>query len=124
MKIRKIHVFIFLFYAFISSFAAAAEKPNIIIILADDMGYGDVSCYGQQKFKTPNIDRMASEGAMLTDFYTSCPYCAPTRIALLTGRYQFRSGLTKNPAPDEDMTSDSRGIPANEITLGNIFQKA
>ena len=103
---------------------SAEEKPNVIVILADDMGYGDIGCFGNKKFKTPNLDHMAAEGARLTDFYSACPYCAPSRISLLTGRYQFRSGLTKNPAPDENKEADKRGIPGNEITLGNIFQKA
>src|SRR6185436_12353524 len=76
------------------------SRPNVIIILADDMGWGDLGCYGNPKFKTPNIDRMAKEGSRLTDFYSTCPYCAPSRAALLTGRYQFRSGMTQNPAPD------------------------
>jgi arylsulfatase A-like enzyme len=108
----------------ISVAGAAKEKPNVIVILADDMGYGDLGCFGNKAFKTPNIDRMASEGARLTDFYSPCPYCAPSRVSLLTGRYQFRSGLTKNPSPDEAKDADRRGIPASEITLGNVFQKA
>jgi uncharacterized sulfatase len=102
--------------------AAPNEKLNVIIILADDMGYGDLGCYGQTKYKTPNIDRLASEGARLTDFYVPCPYCAPTRAALMTGRYQFRSGMTRNPAPDEKQ--NEIGIPDDEITLGQMFQKA
>ena len=105
--------------------AAPEEKPeklNVIIILADDMGWGDLGCYGQTKFKTPNIDKMAREGARLTDFYSSCPYCAPSRAALLTGRYQFRSGIVRNPAPDEGV--DNIGISNDEITLGQAFQRA
>src|SRR5437867_644376 len=89
---------------------AKPAQPNVIIILADDMGWGDLGCYGHPSFKTPNIDRMAKEGARLTDFYSPCPYCAPTRASLMTGRYQFRSGITRNPAPDEGI--NDIGLPA------------
>src|SRR5689334_14624324 len=75
---------------------AAARKPNVIVIFADDLGYGDLACYGHPQFKTPNLDRMAKEGARLTQFYSACPYCAPSRATLLTGRYQFRSGIVNN----------------------------
>ncbi|MGZ4963642.1 MAG: sulfatase family protein [Limisphaerales bacterium] len=110
-----------LLLALIATLSASAHT-NVIIILADDMGYGDVGCYGQKKYKTPNIDKMAKEGARLTDFYTPCPYCAPTRASLMTGRYQFRSGITSNPAPDSGV--NDIGIPDDEITLGQAFQKA
>src|SRR5829696_719842 len=89
--------------------AAKPLRPNVIIILADDLGWGDLSCYGNTKFKTPNLDRMAAEGARLTDFYTPCPYCAPTRASLMTGRYQFRSGITANPTPNQGM--NDIGLP-------------
>jgi hypothetical protein len=85
---------------------AAAQAPqgvrgtNVIILYADDLGWGDLGCYGHPKFKTPHIDRMAAEGVKLTNFQSICPYCAPSRAGLLTGRYQFRSGMTRNPAPD------------------------
>ena len=74
-----------------SSFSA---PPNIVVILADDLGYGDLSCYGHPKFKTPRIDQMAAEGVRLTQFNTPAPFCAPTRAALMTGRYPFRCGMT------------------------------
>jgi uncharacterized sulfatase len=109
--------------AFCSTLTVLAQpksgKPNVIIILADDLGYGDLSCYGT-KFKTPNLDRMASEGARLTAFYTPCPYCAPTRASLMTGRYQFRSGMTRNPAPDGGI--NDVGLPASEMTLPELFR--
>ena len=92
----------------------------MIIILADDMGWGDLGCYGHPTFKTPNIDRMAKEGARLTDFYSPCPYCAPTRASLMTGRYQFRSGIMRNPAPDEGI--NDIGLPASEITLAQALK--
>jgi arylsulfatase A-like enzyme len=114
----KLLLLLALIYSIIPAFA----HTNVIIILADDMGYGDLSCYGQKKYQTPNIDKMASEGARLTDFYVPCPFCAPTRAALMTGRYQFRSGITGNPAPDAGI--NNIGISDDEITLGQAFQKA
>ena len=77
-----------------------------MIILADDLGYGDLGCYGHPRFRTPNLDRMASEGVRLTQFNTPMPFCAPTRAALLTGRYPFRCGLSTNPTPDADAAAD------------------
>jgi uncharacterized sulfatase len=101
---------------------AAAERPNIVVILADDLGYGDLGCYGHAKFKTPHLDRMAAEGSRLTNFQTPCPFCAPTRASLLTGRYPFRSGMNGNPAPDGGV--NELGIPDNELLLGELFQQA
>ncbi len=72
----------------------ADEKPNIIIILADDLGYGDVGCFGSKRFKTPNIDGLAKDGIRFTDFHSNGAVCSPTRAALLTGRYQQRTGIT------------------------------
>lgn len=71
----------------------AAEQPNLIIIMTDDMGYGDAGCYGGTMFPTPRIDRLAKEGMRFTDFHSSCPVCSPTRAGLLTGRYQQRAGI-------------------------------
>lgn len=81
---------------------AAELRPNVIIILADDLGYGDLGCYGHAKFKTPNLDRMAAEGARLTQFNTPAPFCAPTRASLMTGRYPFRCGMMANPPRTAD----------------------
>ena len=97
-------------------------RPNIIIILADDLGWGDLGCYGNKKYPTPNLDRMAAEGVRSTQFYVPCPYCAPTRAALLTGRYQFRSGVTRNPAPDAGI--DDVGLPDKELTLAELLRSA
>jgi len=78
----------------VRSFALAEGKPNIIIILADDYGYGDVGCYGSKRFKTPNIDALAAGGMRFTDFHSNGAVCSPTRAAFLTGRYQQRTGIT------------------------------
>ncbi len=70
-----------------------AVKPNIIIVMADDLGYGDLSCYGSKMINTPNLDKMAAEGMRFTDFHSNGPVCSPTRAALLTGKYQQRVGI-------------------------------
>ena len=107
--------------------AGPAPRTNVVIILADDLGYGDLSCYGHPKFRTPNLDRFASQGARLTDFYVPVPYCAPTRAALLTGRYPPHCGLTKNPFPDSDpevKDGNHLGLPVDEVTLADLLRAA
>jgi arylsulfatase A-like enzyme len=76
-----------------TNFDINTKKPNIIIIVADDLGYGDVSMNGSKNLHTPNIDRLASEGIKFTDFHSNGTVCSPTRAALLTGRYQQRTGI-------------------------------
>jgi len=105
-----------------SQIAAKEQKPNVLIILADDLGYGDISSYGQKNISTPNIDNLAKRGVRCTDFYAPTPYCAPSRATLLTGRFPLRHGLITNPAPDAGI--NDVGINAREITLGNVFQEA
>lgn len=88
---------------------AAAEKPNILIIFTDDQGYADLGCYGNQKIKTPGLDRLAKEGTRFTSFYAQT-VCGPSRSALLTGRYPIRS--------------QGWGMPASEITFAELICKA
>lgn len=71
----------------------APQRPNVVLILLDDMGYADIGCYGAKDIRTPNIDRLARDGVRLTDCYSNGPVCTPTRCGLLTGRYQQRFGL-------------------------------
>lgn len=104
--------------------AADEKKPNVIIILADDLGYGDLSCYGHPKFKTPRIDQMAAEGARLTQFNCPAPFCAPTRASLMTGRYPFRCGMNQNPAPDGGPEADALALPKSEVTLAQVMKSA
>ena len=77
----------------LSAVLSASEKPNIIIIMADDLGYGDVGCFGSKRFKTPNIDVLARGGVRFTDFHSNGASCSPTRAAMMTGRYQQRTGI-------------------------------
>ena len=113
-----------------TNLAAAAPTPdkkslpNVIVIYADDLGWGDLGCYGNKTFKTPRLDKMAAEGTRFTNFYSVCPYCAPSRFGLLTGRYPNRGGMTNNPAPDGGPNSDRVGIRDEEQTLGEMFQSA
>jgi arylsulfatase A len=99
----------------------AAPKPNIVIILADDLGYGDLGCYGHPTIRTPNLDRMAAEGMRFTDFYSAAEVCTPSRAALLTGRYAVRSGM----AHDQFRVLRPRStghLPAIEITIAEALK--
>ena len=100
------------------SVALAAEKPNIIILLADDMGFGDAGCYGHPLIKTPNIDRLAGEGVRLTSFVTGS-WCVPSRTQLMTGRYMPRVQFKG------DTGSDGKGgLPDSELTLAEGLKQA
>src|SRR5262245_44987965 len=102
--------------------AQAQRPPNVVILLADDLGYGDLGCYGHPTIRTPNLDRMAAEGMRFTDFYAAAPVCTPSRAALLTGRYPVRSGMAGDQRrvlfPDS-----TRGLPAEEITLAERLKE-
>ncbi len=88
----------------------AGKRPNIVVILTDDQGYGDISAHGNPVLKTPNLDRLRSEGVRFTDFHVS-PTCAPTRSALLTGRHEFRNGITHTILERERLTLDAITLP-------------
>ena len=77
-----------------TSIDAAALKPNIVLILVDDLGWMDLSCQGSRYYETPNLDRLASEGMRFTNAYAACAVCSPTRAAVQTGRYPARLGVT------------------------------
>ncbi|MBU6173219.1 MAG: sulfatase [Planctomycetes bacterium] len=93
MKYFLIPLCIALFASLTLLHAADPKKPNIIFILADDLGYSDLGCMGSPDIRTPNIDRLASEGVKFTDFYANAPVCTPTRTGFITGRWQQRCGL-------------------------------
>lgn len=103
--------------------AEEKSKPNFIVIFADDLGYGDLECYGHPKFKTPNLNRMAAEGARLTQFNVPVPYCAPSRATLLTGRYPWRHGVWFNPAPDGPRFNKDVGISDKEQLLSELLKE-
>ncbi len=121
------------------------RPPNIVLIVADDLGYGDLGCYGGRAIRTPNLDRLAQGGVRFTDYYSSSAVCAPSRSGMLTGRYPFRTGIIGNPFPKDEPVSrwlprkvghwlyglgviDLReddvppGIPDREITLAEALK--
>ncbi|MGC3946168.1 MAG: sulfatase-like hydrolase/transferase [Chryseolinea sp.] len=84
--VKRAVVFLLICSSSIIGFSQTPRLPNIILIVADDLGYGDLGCYGQKKVKTPNIDRLASEGLRFTQYYAGTSVCAPSRSAMLTGQ--------------------------------------
>jgi len=97
------------------------RKPNIVLILADDLGYAELGCYGQKRIRTPNIDRLAAEGLRFTQFYSGSTVCAPSRCCLLTGRHTGHTYIRDNR---ELPTEGQRPIPADAPTLGRTLQQA
>ena len=98
------------------------QKPNIVVIFCDDLGYGDLGCYGHPTIATPHLDRMASEGTKLTQFYVGASVCTPSRAALITGRLPQRSGMAGNRRV---LFPDSvGGMPADEITIAEKLKEA
>lgn len=96
------------------------RSPNVIVFLADDMGIGDVGCYGCRDIQTPNLDALARSGVRLTNFYVASPICAPSRAALMTGRYPARIGMSSEKNIESGM--DKPGIPPSEITLAELVR--
>ena len=94
---------------------APDQTPNIILIMTDDMGYGDLGIKGNPHIKTPHIDRLASQSAEMTYFYVS-PVCAPTRASLMTGRYNYRTGVT-------DTWVGRAMMDTKEVTLAEVLQQ-
>jgi arylsulfatase A-like enzyme len=100
----------------------ADDQPNLVIIFADDLGYGDVGVYGHPTIHTPHLDRMAAQGMRFTQFYTAASVCTPSRAALLTGRLPVRSGMASDGRrvlfPDSKL-----GLPSDEITLAEVLKE-
>jgi arylsulfatase A len=109
--------------SFLASLTAAAVSPagtpppNVVLIYCDDLGYGDLGCYGSP-IPTPNIDRLAGSGIRFTHFYSGNPVCSPSRTALLTGRYPVRAGVPRVLFP-----YDSTGLPPSETTLAQVLKQ-
>lgn len=115
-------IFVLLCSLLICLDSSGAKEPNIIIILADDLGYGDLACYGHPSICTPNIDRMAAEGLRFTDFYAGACLCTPSRAALLTGRLAIRSGMAGGPGRHVLYPNDPGGLPKDEITIARALK--
>ena len=120
----KVLSFILLSFAPASNLCAhaAAKPPNIVIILADDLGYGDLGCYGHPTIRTPNLDRMAAEGMRFTDFYVAACVCTPSRAALLTGRLPIRSGMAGSEKRRVIYAKDTGGLPLEETTIARALK--
>ncbi|MDG2126352.1 MAG: arylsulfatase [Verrucomicrobiales bacterium] len=95
----------------------ATQPPNIVLIVADDLGYGDIGCFGQQQLETPHLDRMAAEGMRLTQFYAGCTVCAPSRSVLMTGKHMGRTTVRGN-------STDPVIIQPGDTTLASVLQSA
>lgn len=100
--------------------AQSTRSPNVIIILADDLGYGDLGCYGHPTIRTPNLDRMAEEGTRFTQFYVAANVCTPSRAALLTGRLPIRNGIFGKR--QVFFTNSANGLPHSEITIAEALK--
>jgi arylsulfatase A len=99
-----------------------ADPPNIIVIFADDLGYGDLGVFGHPSYKTPNLDRMAFEGQKWTNFYVAAPVCTPSRAGLLTGRLPIRSGMCSDKR--RVLFPDSNGgLPQTEVTIARALKE-
>src|SRR5213593_2696400 len=112
----------------VGSAAPAAEKPNVVIILIDDLGRNDLGCYGSRYYRAPNLDKLAGNGVRFSDAYAACPVCSPTRASILTGKYPARLHLTDyiggarrgklNPAPYLHQ------LPLEEVTVAEALKEA
>ena len=103
---------------------AADPPPNIVFILADDLGYADLSCYGRREFRTPNIDRLAAAGLRFTQAYANSAVCSATRTALITGRYQYRLAVGLEEPLGGSSQRRNVGLPPTHPTLPSLLKKA
>ncbi len=121
-RLKKLHYLLLLFYLLACQAneqpTVESTPPNIVLIFADDLGYGDLSCFGQENYQTPYLDQMAKEGIKLTNFYVSQPVCSASRASLLTGCYANRVGVSGAFFP-----TDSVGLHPQEITLAELVKQ-
>lgn len=114
--------------ALVNRAAVGSTRPNILFILADDLGWGDLSCYGRPDYKTPNLDRLAGEGMRFTNAYSAAPVCTPTRIGFVTGRYPARLPVgLEEPIRDRKMLGErikTVGIPLEHPTVASLIKDA
>ncbi|MCA9126706.1 MAG: arylsulfatase [Planctomycetales bacterium] len=106
------------FFTVSSPLILAAERPNVIFIMADDLGYGDLGCYGQQVIHTPRLDQMAEEGLRFTQFYAGCPVCAPSRSVLMTGLHTGHTHVRGNASGDTLIQS----LRDQDVTVAEVLK--
>jgi N-acetylgalactosamine-6-sulfatase len=109
---------LFVFWMLLGTCARAQQAPNVVVLLADDLGYGDLSCFGSQSIETPHIDALARDGMRFTQFYAASAVCSPSRAALLTGRYPLRYGITGH------FTDNQEHLPTTTRTLAGVLREA
>jgi arylsulfatase A len=121
MSRSRFFCFCLVFFAFLTlQKALGAERPNIVLILADDLGFSELGCYGQKKIKTPRLDRLARQGMRFTRNYSGSPVCAPSRGALLTGKHSGHAAVRNNKAMQPE---GQYPIPESEITIAEVLAK-
>ena len=125
MKLFNFCLSLFAFSSILNpSISKETQQPNIIFIMADDLGYGDLGCYGQEKIQTPRIDQLAKEGMRFTDFYAGATVCAPSRCSLLTGKHNGHAYVRGNyEIGDWDSFLGQLPIPENEITFFEVLKQ-
>ena len=124
LSVRFLAALLFASVVLLGSLAAAhAATPNVVIIFCDDLGYGDLACFGHPTIATPNLDRMAAEGQKWTNFYVAAPVCTPSRAAIQTGRLPIRTGMCSDTRrvlfPDS-----AGGLQPEEITIADALKTA
>ena len=102
--------------------ASAANRPNVVLMMADDLGYQDLSCYGSKTMRTPELDKMASQGIRLTSFYAGSTVCTPSRMALLCGAYPARVGWPGGVIGYK--INRANGLAPEALTMAEVFQDA
>jgi arylsulfatase A-like enzyme len=117
----RLHVGLALLLGALGGPAAAAEQPNLIWIMADDLGYGELGCYGQKVIRTPNLDRMAREGMRFTRFYAGATVCAPSRSVLMTGQHHGHTRVRGNAGPGNPK---AQALRADDVTVARVLRDA
>ncbi len=112
---KSIHQILAATLVLLTAFTAHADKPNIIYIMADDLGYGDLGCFGQKTIQTPNIDKLADEGMKLTSFYAGCTVCRPSRLSLWTGHHMGHTPISSNA---------NYAFKPEDVTVAELLKKA
>lgn len=118
---QHLSIYLCLILPTVSVVSGQERLPNFVIVFADDLGYGDLGCFGNPTIRTPHLDQMAAEGQKWTQFYVADPVCTPSRAALMTGRYPIRNGMT-SPSRVVLFPDSKGGLPTSEVTIAEILK--